>query len=86
MANLNSNPIQVVSCPYCGKKYAPSEIFIPKAFLGTANMVDDENYFGNAMDLSDTYTCDKCNNLFEVKASISFNCERAILKSFEENF
>ena len=86
MANLNSEPIKTISCPYCGKKYAPSEIFVPHAFFGDAKMIDAENYFGAPMDLCDTYTCDSCNNLFEVRADISFIVERAVLKSFDENF
>ena len=86
MANITHNPMPTVSCPYCGRKYAPGEIFIPKEFFGTATMVDDENYYGSAMNLVERYTCDKCNNLFEVHAEVSFSCERLVVGNFDEIF
>jgi hypothetical protein len=87
MADINkTNPMPTLCCPFCGKRYAPSEIFIPKEFFGTASMVDNEHYFGREMDLTERYSCDRCGNTFGVVAEISFTCSRMIYDNFDENF
>ena len=83
MENLDNN---IIVCPYCGKKYFPSEIYVPKNFLGTAFFVDEDMYMGSTMDLTETYTCDRCNNRFKVEASISFTCSKEKIENFVENF
>ena len=60
MASLN-----IINCPYCGKKYFPSEIYIPKNFLGDAFYVNDDLYLGDTMDLNETYICDNCKCIFK---------------------
>ena len=84
MENLDNNTL--IFCPYCNKKYFPSEIFVPKNFLGTAFFVDEDMYMGSLMDLAETYTCDKCNNRFKVEANISFSCSELKIRNFEEDF
>lgn len=84
MENLELNHILV--CPYCGKKYFPGEVFMPKNFLGTAFFVDDDMYIGKGMDLTETYTCDSCSNIFGVRAEVTFTCSKTKIGSFDENF
>jgi hypothetical protein len=83
MVNDNKH---LIYCPHCGKKYFPSEIFVPKDFLGTAFFVDDEMYMGTQMDLVESYTCDACNNIFRVEAEVSFASTKSKISNFDENF
>jgi hypothetical protein len=76
----------IICCPYCGKKYFPSEIYVPKNFLGTAFYVDDDMYMGCDMDLQEKYTCDSCNNLFIVEAEVTFNSKKSKINTFNEDF
>ena len=76
----------ILSCPYCGKRYFPGEIFMPKNFLGTATFIGDDLYIGSDMELSETYTCDNCNSVFRVTADVSFTCEKTDIGNFDENF
>ncbi len=75
------NTPNTINCPYCGKKYFPSEIYIPKNFLGDAFYVNDELYIGDFMDLKETYTCDKCQNIFKVFADVKFRSEKTRLNN-----
>ena len=84
MENIRNN--HLIFCPYCGKKYFPSEIFVPKDFLGTAFFVDDEMYMGTQMDLVESYTCDACNNIFRIEADVKFNCKKSKINTFNEDF
>lgn len=76
MANLN-----IICCPYCGKKYFPSEIYIPKNFLGDAFYINDDLYLGDTMDLNETYTCDACKCIFKVYAEVKFKSEKTIIRT-----
>ena len=71
----------MIVCPYCGKKYFPSEIYIPNNFLGNARQLTDTLYVGDAMDLAEKYTCDCCNNLFVVQAEVTFTASPTIVKN-----
>jgi hypothetical protein len=84
MENIRND--HILSCPYCNKRYFPGEIFIPKNFLGTACFISEELYIGNDMELTETYTCDACNNIFKVSAEVSFTCSRTKIGNFDENF
>ena len=84
MENLRSN--HIIKCPYCTAEYFPSEIFIPKSFLGTACHIDNNSYFGKDMDLSESYTCDNCNNIFIVEAEVKFISKKSKINTFEEDF
>lgn len=75
-----------IRCPYCNKRYFPSEIFIPKNFLGTAVSLDEVSYFGSRMDLTETYTCDACDNIFEVVADVSFYVTKSKVENFIDSF
>ena len=76
----------IITCPYCGKEYFPSEIFIPKNFLGTACHIDNDMYLGQDMDLTESYTCDNCNNIFVVNAEVTFSCKKSKINTFNEDF
>jgi transposase-like protein len=76
----------IIKCPYCGKEYFPSEIYVPKNFLGTACHMGCDIYFGEDMDLLESYTCDSCNNLFSVEATITFNSKKSKINTFNEDF
>lgn len=71
---------KVIKCPVCGCEYLPAEIFLPKPFLGNPKNIDREHltgkildYTGNSMNLTETYTCDRCDHTFKVTTSINFN-------------
>ena len=81
MANTNN----VIVCPYCYRKYSPSEIFVPSAFFGKSVMVNDD-VIGKGMDLSESYTCDDCNQMFTITAEVSFNCKKTTIGNFEEEY
>ena len=76
----------IIRCPYCNREYFPSEIFIPKNFLGTAYHVSDDMYFGKDMDLHESYTCDNCNCVFIVEAVITFESKKSKINTFNEDF
>lgn len=84
------NKLEVIICPYCGREYLPSEIYIPNSFIGNANSVIRTNagkidtFFGNSMDLKEEYTCDKCNGKFDISARVSFFTKKK--ESFNEEF
>jgi DNA-directed RNA polymerase subunit RPC12/RpoP len=84
MENLDNR--RLITCPYCNKKYFPSEIFVPKNFVGTASFIDEYLYIGADMDLEETYTCDSCNNIFNITAEVSFTSSKSRINSFDENF
>ncbi len=75
---MRSKKLDVITCPYCGREYLPSEIYLPNSFLGKVTdvmrMVDGsiEAYFGKNMDLKESYICDKCNSEFNVQAKVTF--------------
>ena len=75
-----------ISCPKCNYQYLPGEIFDPKYFLGQPkNIIRNSigeilGYEGIAMDLTETFTCEHCNEEFEVTAKINF-----LLKGEEES-
>ena len=84
MENMHSS--HVIKCPYCDKEYFPSEIFVPKYFIGTANHITSDICLGNDMELFETYICDKCNNVFEVNAEVNFTTKRTIFGNFDKEF
>lgn len=71
---------RIIKCPVCGCEYLPAEIFLPNVFFGRPREIDREymsgkilGYMGNSMNLTETYTCDRCEHTFKVNTSISFN-------------
>lgn len=72
---------RMIICPYCGKKYFPSEIYVPTNFLGTARQLTDTLYVGEEMDLHETYECDNCHNIFSISAEVSFSTEPTVVKN-----
>lgn len=83
---VEGSSCDTIRCPYCNRRYFPSEIFIPKNFLGTAVSLDDVSYFGDRMDLAETYTCDTCDNIFEITAEVSFLVTRSKVENFKDSF
>ena len=81
-----------IVCPCCGCEYTAQEIFLPNYLLGRAhNIVRDDNgkiemYEGIEQDLEEEFTCDRCNNTFKVKASLSFETEELPTKSMSNEY
>lgn len=76
----------IIKCPYCNREYFPSEIFMPKSFLGTAFHMSETLCFGGDMDLKETYACDSCNGHFNVEAFVSFVVRPQPFENFDELF
>lgn len=74
---------QVIKCPFCEAEYLPGEIFMPNYFLGVPKEVERDFtgkllYFdGLEQDLKETYTCEYCNNRFDVYAKINYRTEES---------
>ena len=83
---------QTIKCPYCDTEYLPSEIFLPKHFLGQEHDVERDTlgqvlyYEGIDADHSETYICDKCNKQFKVEAEIKFNVTEDNRNNLNENY
>lgn len=77
-----------IRCPHCNCEYLPAEIYFPKDFLGyPTEIIRDESgnvlgFQGNDMTTTEQYCCDKCGNLFNVDASITFKTT-AVVDMFE---
>lgn len=72
------NKFITITCPRCGYEYLPAEVFVPKAFIGTPELIIREegkvvDFAGASMNLEEDYTCDKCNCTFHIKAKTSFD-------------
>ncbi len=74
---------QVIKCPFCEAEYLPGEIFMPNYSLGAPKEVERDFtgkllYFdGLEQDLKETYTCEYCNNRFDVYAKINYRTEES---------
>lgn len=75
---MNSKKLVVITCPKCGREYLPSEIFVPKQFFGRPGIIQrdqDRNiigFSGTSLDTQETYCCDKCDAIFNIKAKVTF--------------
>lgn len=73
----------------CGAEYLPAEIFFPDKFLGNPGNVEKDVYHkiifypGENMDLSETYTCDKCNRKMNIRAKVQFTVS---VEDFKQNY
>ena len=78
---------QTIRCPYCDAEYLPGEIFLPNYFLGKpTEVVRDFSgkllyYDGVDQDFKEAYTCDYCNNTFDVVAKITYKVDERITHS-----
>lgn len=83
---------ELIICPYCSREYLPAEIFIPNYIFGKpTDIVRDMDgqileYSGTPGDLSECYTCDSCNNTFNVMMRMSFNTEVTKIGNIEEEY
>ena len=84
---------KVIKCPNCGCEYLPAEIYLPDTFLGKPRKIDKEHitgkildYMGSSMNLTETYTCDKCDTEFKVIANINFNTQKAEDSQYKTRF
>lgn len=81
-----------IECPHCKAQYLPSEIFMPKEFLGSPeNIMKTANgtieyYSGDNMDLNENFTCDYCNTNFNVEAVVNFKTSVDELSNFNEDY
>ena len=87
---MKRNSKNIIKCPHCGAEYLPSEIYIPNSLLGKQfDIYKDaeghiETFFGDDMDLVESYRCDFCNKKFIVNAIIKFNTSSAAKYSTDE--
>nr|DAP55348.1 MAG TPA: Trm112p-like protein [Caudoviricetes sp.] len=84
--------LNFIKCPYCGREYTPSEIYVPKYFFGYPyNIMRNEKeeiigFNGSDMDVNESFICDKCNNLFNISCQISFKTSKTEIGNFDEDF
>ena len=89
---MKPRKFELIECPKCGREYLPAEIFVPQPFFGRPrDIVRDVygrilDYEGTSIDQNETYTCDKCNTTFAVKAKMSFIVETTKLDNFDEPY
>ena len=82
----------LVKCPHCNAEYVPSEIYLPKYFLGIPKYIhrNEENKItgitGSDMDLNETYQCDFCGNKFSVKAKVTFSTKEVKSINMDEDY
>ena len=79
----------LIKCPKCGTEYLPAEIYSPNYFLGKPSNIAKHNgkiisFYGDNMDLRDSYICDTCETKFTVRASVLFNV--TIDEEFESDY
>jgi len=89
---MKTRKFEIIQCPKCGREYLPAEIFIPSAFFGKPfDVVRDVygkilDYDGTSVDAIETYTCDKCNTLFQVRAKMTFVVDNTIVGDIDEEY
>ena len=82
----------VIKCPYCNTEYLPGEIYIPKNFIGqpkdVSRTIDGkiDVAYGLNYDLTESYTCDKCNNTFKIMAKVNFTTEKDVKRSYDDEY
>ena len=80
---MKKNTTPKIICPRCGRQYLPGEIYVPNAFVGQPKFVERDVYgkildsYNGNMCLKETYTCDKCDTTFTIKATVKFDTEVA---------
>lgn len=88
---MKKQKLEIITCPYCGREYLPSEIFLPKSFIGDAKSIvrttagKIDTFFGQSMDLKESYVCDKCLGEFNVSARVSFFTKK-VDNQFQEEY
>lgn len=89
---MKPNRYEVINCPKCGREYLPAEIFYPKHVFGNPTFIVRDvygkiiDYEGTSMDTAETYTCDHCNTLFQVKLSIKFSSQDSLVSNIDEPY
>jgi hypothetical protein len=89
---MKTKKFEIIRCPKCDYEYLPSEIFVPKNFLGVPKNVERDfsgrilDYCGSSPDLFESYTCDNCNTTFRVTAKIGFSTEIDVVENFDEDY
>ena len=88
---MNSN--MMIKCPRCGAEYLPKEIYIPRAFFGTADDINKDSishkvidYCGTNMDTNESYICGYCNVPFLVSARVTFSTKEDKKHNFTEDY
>lgn len=72
------NNRQIITCPKCGAQYLPSEIFMPRSFIGEPKDIEKDcygkivYYAGTDMNLKESYLCDYCGHNIRVEATVEF--------------
>lgn len=72
----------IITCPYCGREYLFSEIYVKNAFFGNPEYIERnssgkiEDFEGTPMDFKEEYCCDSCENTFKVEASLKVKASK----------
>ena len=75
---------KIIKCPHCGTEYLAAELFLKNDLLGNPKDIerDVEGKIifvdGPEECFTTRYTCDGCNKLFEVTASVEYNTEPVV--------
>ena len=81
MCSNSTRKTPIIKCPHCNAQYLPAEIYMPGSFVGrTDDLVKDalgkiiyEDYKkGHEPDMIERYTCDYCDKLFIVEATVTY--------------
>lgn len=89
---MKPRKFEIVECPRCGREYLAAEIFVGNAFFGKPRDIVRDVYGhildfeGTPLDGNESYICDTCNSLFQVKTRITFITETTKLDNFDEEY
>ena len=89
---MKTRKFEIIACPKCGREYLPAEIFVPQAFFGKPQDIVRDiygtilDYDGTSVDAMESYTCDKCNTLFQVRAKMTFVVENTVVGDMDEPY
>lgn len=89
---MKPEKLNIIKCPKCEAEYLPGEIFYPKLFLGQPSDVERDGLgkiiYANdgEQELEESYTCDKCNTKFIVKANITYNIQKDTISDPSDDY
>lgn len=73
---------KIITCPYCGYEYLPSEIFIGSYVFNKPHDIERNakgkiiKFLGTSTDTKESYVCDNCDLKFYANLDMSFNTEK----------
>ena len=89
---METKKLNIIKCPKCDAEYLPGEIFYPNEFLGQPKDIE-KDFSGKILfstageqNLVETFTCDKCNTRFTVKATITYDVTTDKFENVNEEY